>query len=460
MTRGRQLSGRAMLKLKTFLNRRADANFKDVLKSASAAFLLKNIGTVLSFGFNIVLGRLLGAHGSGLYYLALSFTSVAVMISRFGLDNTLVRFSAAHASKEEWSAVKGLYYRAMAVSSFVAVLVSVVTWFLAPVLAVRAFSQPELTPLIQLMSLSIFPTSLLTLYAQLLTGVKKTSQAVAVQLVLPQAATMLVTLLAAPVWGLTGAVWAYTAGALVTAVISFIWWRQATFNHMKDVLPAFEMRDMLRSSLPLFWQSLFLLVPKWASTWMLGIWASSADVGIFSVATRTAFMISFILVAVNSASSPRFAEMYSKGDLKGVGRLARDTALIMALFSAPILLFLLIFPGWVMSWYGPEFRSGGLALAILALGQYINTSSGSVQRVLMMCGYENLMRNVAAFCAVLVLLLNVLLIPPYGVLGAAIASAVTLSVQNILVAILVKQKMGIWTLPFVYLVQRLVQYGK
>lgn len=449
-----------MLKIKMLFNRRADANFKDVLRRASAAFLLKNIGTLLSFAFNIVLGRLLGAHGSGLYYLALSFTSVAVMISRFGLDNTLVRFSAAHASKEEWSAVKGLYYRAMAVSSFAAVIVTLLTWFLAPLLAIRVFSQPELTPFIQLMSLSILPTSLLTLYSQLLTGVKKTSQAVAVQLVLPQAATMLVTLLAAPTWGLAGAVWAYTIGAFITSVISFIWWRQATFQHIKDVKPAFAMREMLQSSLPLFWQSLFLLVPKWAPTWMLGIWASSADVGIFSVATRTAFLISFILVAVNSASSPRFSEMHAKGDLKGVGRLARDTALIMAVFSAPILLFLLLFPGWVMSWYGPEFRSGGLALAILAVGQYINTSSGSVQKVLMMCGYEYLMRNVALFCAVLVIVLNVLLIPPYGVIGAAISFAVTLSVQNIIVAVLVKQKMGIWTLPFVYLAQRLVQHGK
>lgn len=449
-----------MLKLKHLLNRRADANFKAVLKSASAAFLLKNIGTLLSFAFNIILGRLLGAHGSGLYYLALSFTSVAVMISRFGLDNTLVRFSAAHAVKEEWSAVKGLYYRAMMLSSLAAIVVTGVTWFLAPLLAERAFSQPELTPYIQLMALSIFPTSLLTLYAQLLTGVKKTSQAVAVQLVLPQAATLLLTVAFVPFWGLSGAVWAYTAGALVTLVLSYVWWRGATYRHIKDVQATFALRDMLQSSIPLFWQSLFLLVPKWASTWMLGIWATSADVGVFSVASRTAFLISFILVAVNSASSPRFSEMFAKGDIQGVGRLARDTALIMAVFSAPILVFLLIFPGWVMSWYGPEFRSGGLALAILAIGQYVNTSSGSVQRVLMMCGYEHLMRNVAAFCAVLVLILNFVLIPPYGVVGAAIASAVTLSVQNLLVAFLVRQKMGIWTLPFVYLARKLVQHGK
>jgi O-antigen/teichoic acid export membrane protein len=449
-----------MLRLKRLLNRRNDATFTDVLKRAGAAFLLKNIGTLLSFAFNIILGRLLGAHGSGLYYLALSFTSVAVMISRFGLDNTLVRFSAAHASQQEWSAVKGLYYRAMTLSSLVAVLVTGVTWFSAPFLAERVFSQSELTPYIQLMSLSIFPTSLLTLYSQLLTGVKKTSQAVAVQLVLPQAATLLLTLALVPVWGLAGAVWGYTIGALVTLVFSYVWWREATFQHIKDVQPVFALRDMLQSSLPLFWQSLFLLVPKWASTWMLGIWATSADVGIFSVASRTAFLISFILVAVNSASSPRFSEMFAKGDIQGVGRLARDTAMLMALFAAPILVFLLVFPGWVMSWYGPEFRSGALALVILALGQYVNTSSGSVQRVLMMCGYEHLMRNVAAFCAVLVLVLNVLLIPPYGVVGAAVASAVTLSVQNLLVAFLVRQKMGIWTLPFVYLAKKVVQHGK
>jgi O-antigen/teichoic acid export membrane protein len=88
-------------------------------------------------------------------------------------------------------------------------------------------------------------------------------------------------------------------------------------------------------------------------------------------------------------------------------------------------------------------------LPILAVGQFVNVVTGSVGYLLSMCGYERLQRNNIASCAALCVVLNVLLVPPLGAVGAAVASAVTLIVQMLTAAAIVWRKLGVITIPFI-----------
>jgi len=94
-----------------------------------------------------------------------------------------------------------------------------------------------------------------------------------------------------------------------------------------------------------------------------------------------------------------------------------------------------------------DLRTGGLALSIIAAGQFVNVVTGSVGYLLMMCGYERLMKNTTAMSAIVNILANVPLCPRFGVNGAAVASAITLIAQNLIDAIFVWRRPGIWTMP-------------
>ncbi|OEU69195.1 MAG: hypothetical protein BA863_00145 [Desulfovibrio sp. S3730MH75] len=102
-----------------------------------------------------------------------------------------------------------------------------------------------------------------------------------------------------------------------------------------------------------------------------------------------------------------------------------------------------------MAIFGKQFAAGGLVLSILAVGQFVNVITGSVGFVLMMCGYERLLRNNIALCAFINLALNYLLIPSLGAIGAAIATATTLILQNLIAAGLVWWRLGIMTIPLI-----------
>jgi O-antigen/teichoic acid export membrane protein len=423
-----------------------DEHMREILRGASTAFVLKGLSAVLTFLFYVVIGRLLGPSGAGLYFLALTAITIAAVLGRIGLDNTVLRFVAANAGAGNWNAVKGVYRKATVMAGIASTATAVSLVIVAPWLAARVFLKPELTALLRWMALAVAPIALLNLQAQGLQGLKRIRDSSLVANVGIPVFSLVGTLALAPRWGTVGATWAYSLAAVLTMLIGIWRWRAAT-PHLRRMEGRFDTAELLRSSVPLFWVSSFQLVIAWSSTVALGLLGTSADVGVFSAANRTAMLTSFVLMAVNSIAAPKFAALHQEGDLVTLGRIARKSANLMALTASPVLAIFILLPGPVMGMFGTKFSAGAPVLSILAVGQFVNVVTGSVGWILIMCGYERLMRNNIAVCAGLSVVLNLLLIPPLGIIGAAIATSTVLALQMLIAAAMVWQKLGVVTLP-------------
>lgn len=120
----------------------------------------------------------------------------------------------------------------------------------------------------------------------------------------------------------------------------------------------------------------------------------------------------------------------------------------MLLAATPLLLVILLFPEWLMSFFGEEFREASTALVILALGQFVNIATGSVGYLLSMTGHEKDVRNNVFVSAALGIGLGFALIPAYGLTGAASATAIAIASQNLLGVYQVKKRLGFNTLAF------------
>ena len=425
---------------------RLDTHMKEVVRGASTAFALKVLAAGLAFGLNVVLGRTLGASGAGLYFLAFGATAIAAEIGRLGLAGTLVRYVARFASSEQWGSVRGVYDKAMGVALVASLLSATALYLLAPILASKVFSEPALTPHLQLMALAVLPLALFRLYANALQGLKRVRDSLLVQSVLPPLLTLPLVAWLGPAHGVSGAVVSYTFAAWIVLVIGLWQWRRLT-PHLKAAHGVFGTRDLFASCVPLFWGSVLQMIMNWGPTLLLGVWADSAQVGVFALGSRIAGLTSFVLVAVNSIVAPKFAALYAERNTVALSSTARNSAKLMTLVAGPLLLVFLVFPESIMSVFGKEFVNGATMLTILALGQFVNVVTGSVRSLLIMSGNERLFRNNQIACVLLLLALSLALIPVYGGIGAAVAAATTLSVQNISAALLVRWKLGISTLP-------------
>jgi O-antigen/teichoic acid export membrane protein len=188
----------------------------------------------------------------------------------------------------------------------------------------------------------------------------------------------------------------------------------------------------------------------WTATFVLGIWGSRTDVSVFNAASRTALLASLTLMTVNSVAAPKFAMLYQQGNLEALGSTARGATRMMLGFASPVFLLFFLAPSWTMQWFGVNFAAQGAAtLMILAAGQLVNVATGSVGCLLMMTSNERLVRNNNIFAAIENLILNLLLVPWAGVIGAATAMALSVATANLVALYLVRSRLGIRTIPSV-----------
>lgn len=428
--------------IKTKIYASLDEHMMEVVCGAGVAFGLKILGAALQFGFSVLLARTLGAEGAGIYFLALTICTVAWAVGCFGLENSLLRFVAAGASKFDWGAVKAVYRKSMAISSLTSVALSALVFVMAPSLALTVFNKPELTDPLRYMALAIWPMTMVLLQGESIKGLKRIRDSQLVNGVVVPAVALSGLMLIGNRFGILGAVGAYGLAAVAAAAIGAWLWHRS-IPKLTPVKTSFATRTLLKSCVPLMLVSASYLVMQWSSTFALGIWGTKTDIGIFSVALRTANLTSFILISVNSIVAPKFSELYSRDDLEALENTARKSALLMTLIASPILLSFLVFPQFIMGIFGSGFVDGGYLLSIIAVGQFINVATGSVGFLLVMTGHERLMRNNTMFVALFAVVLNLVLVPRFGALGAAISTSMSIAMVNMISLYLVWRSLRI-----------------
>ena len=404
---------------------------REVAGGTAMVFLLRVLGVGLSFGFNVLLARLLGAEGAGIYYLAFTVTSIATVVGRVGLDNALLRFTAADAAQEDWAGIAGLYRQGMRIAMGASAAATVFVIGSSPWIAGVVFSDPALANPLRLMALAILPMSVLMLHGEFLKALKKFRDAVFVQgLGIPLVSILLLFPLTRSL-GVVGAVGSYVVATLLLLLLGWAFWRRAT-PQLRGLRGNFDARLLIATSTPLFWVALMSLLMTWTDTIMLGIWTDSESVGIYSVAKRTAVLTSLILVSANSVVSPKFAELYAQGNLRALGTFARSAARFMTFLALLPLLVFTIFPVWILGLFGSGFGAGAEVLVILSIGQFVNVAAGSIGPLLIMSGHERVLKRIVVFSSVVNLILNALLVSGYGMVGAAVASSISIVLMNIL----------------------------
>lgn len=422
---------------------RMDIHSLEVLSGATLAFALRAVGAGLALALNIVIGRLLGADGAGLYFLALSVVTIGAVVTKVGLDITLLRFVASSASRGDWNRMLGVFRMSIRIAAGTSLAATVAVFAIAPWMAERLFGEPALAPTVRVMSVGIFSFAMMTLIAESLKGLKRIRNSMLVSGVIYPGVALIIIWPLATQFGAPGAAMAYVLGTAAAAAVGWAMWR----GHVAGIdapAPAFERTTLWQSCRPLWAMSIINrgLLP-WVPLFLLGTWGTVEEVGIFGAAMRVAMLLSFFLTAVNTAIAPKFAELYTNGQIEMLGQLARRFALLITLAASPLFVLMIFAGDWVMGLFGPEFVQGGTALAILVVGQAVNTMTGSVGYLLNMTGHERDNRDAAILSVLIMFATALTLIPLLGLIGAALASMFAVLTTNIYASIQVYRRLRV-----------------
>ncbi len=418
----------------------------ELLKSVGGAFLLRAAGAALAFLLNVAVGRLLGASGAGLYYLSLSVISFAAVIARLGLENTVLRFVASFKDDGDWGQVRGvLRYALIRVGCFSLVLSGVIFIF-SKWMEVNVFDSPGMAQVLIALCISVFSFNFMIVLSEALKALGQITNAMLIGGAIYPFAALLVIYPAISLLGVAGAGAAYTFGTLVASTLGLVLWNRSLSR--KAPASAVNAADMRASSRPLWGMTIIhkAFLP-WTPVIMLGLWASPADAGVFGAATRVATLVSFFLVAVNAVVGPRISVFYARGEINKIKHLTNKSSRLLAIAITPLALGSLFLSSQIMGLFGKDFSQSGLVLSILLCGQLVNGITGPVEFILMMSGRERIMRNIVIISMLVMLVLSVMLIPSYGDLGAAIASACAAATTSIISLIAVYIQFGFWVTP-------------
>lgn len=210
------------------------------------------------------------------------------------------------------------------------------------------------------------------------------------------------------------------------------------------VKPVHTPRKWLVIALPLLAEGVLFIFLNQTDIVMIGALKTAQDVGIYSAAIKTAVWISFVLRAVNTVIAPVFTTLYTQKDYQGLRSLVMTVTHWMFWPSLGIALGLVIFARPILQLFGPEFTAARLPLFALIIGQLFNVGCGSVGYLMIMTGHQNQSAIILGWGALANVILNAVLIPPFGILGAAIATALSMILWNVWLHVLVVRYLNVY----------------
>ena len=164
---------------------------------------------------------------------------------------------------------------------------------------------------------------------------------------------------------------------------------------------------------------------------LVAIILGPAQAAVYTAATRFLVVGQFANTALNQSAQPRFAELFAVDDRRGANVIYRATTAWLIVLTWPLYLLAVIYGPEVLSIFGHSYRAGHLVMVILGLTMLVATACGQVDMVLITTGRSSWSLANGLTAVVLNVGLDLLLIPRYGIAGAAIGWAVAIIVTNL-----------------------------
>ncbi len=415
-----------------------------LLKSGALVSLANILSTVLGLLFSVYVARTYGAHATGLLALISSVLTFSYVISSLGIHTSILRMIPEH--EQLYSSLSSLYLmRRIIIILFISASSTAAALYLLSGFIVDIFANiTEFSPALRLIAPFLVIIVISKFFIQSLRAFHSV-KIFSVFIVLdPLIKLLSIYLLTSISIKLINPVIAMLVSPCVLIITAYVAVHMLCNKHIvldsRTLVHNTPTIDIIKLSMPMLLTTIMHIIISEIDTIMLGIYVSTEEVGIYSVAYKISVFASFFLGAFNSILAPQYSKLHASGDKIGLRKLAQRSTRVICLISFPICLALYIAGENILAFFGQEFIAGYSVLMILVAGQMINLAAGSVGYFLNMTGNQVPFNMIITASGILNIGLNLLLIPRYGMIGAAWASMVSLIVWNILATVLTKLK--------------------
>lgn len=399
-------------------------------------------GSLIGLVLAAIVGRTLGTEGAGSYFIAVAAFMIVSNVAELGADTGLVRFVSAAAATGRLGTVRALVRAALrpvlvAGTGFV-LLVAVLAG-----LDVGPSSVPG--PLLVGGATLAVTSSLLAIALSLTRGFgDATTYPLLQNVALPVLRLVAVGTAVLTGAATTGVVAAWMVPTLLVALVAALVARRQLRRHTADLAtePA-DTSAFWRFSASRGFAAAIEIGLEWIDVLLVAALTSAEAAGVYAVVTRCARAGEVVQQAARVAVGPQISAALARDDVPRAQEIYGVVTAAMIWLAWPFYLLVAVFGDALLSLFGPGFEDGATSLAVLVAAMAVATAAGTVQTIVLMGGRSSWQLADKTGALVLNVSLDLLLIPLWGIEGAAVAWAITIVADTAVVVWQVQRLMGV-----------------
>lgn len=417
-----------------------------IVKSGIGNLLINILNKFIVLISGVLLVRILGKDGYGIYSYILSLIYVLIIPAEFGISTLIVRDTAQGIAEKKFGLINGVWRWSLRVTLLlyaivVGASVAIVMW------GPGNFDPTVLTTFFWSLCLMPFQAIILLISAAL-RGMKRIIIGQLPDLIILPGLFIilfLIVYLVSPSSITTSSSMALRSiSAMIAFIFSIIFFIKVTPKAILKTQPTYQRRHWFSSALPLGLSSGLGMVKSRITILLLGLFVSANQIGTFQIAISTAALAAIVLHANDATLAPQFASLYIQEKKQALQHLVTLNSRIVFAFNLMITMVFVVFGKALLAFvFGPELIEAYPSVLIMMVGQLINSLVGSVVYLLNMTGNENDVMKVIGFSSIINVVFTLILSPFWGIIGGAISTTVSLIFAQIIMSMLVRKRLGI-----------------
>jgi len=404
------------------LNYRANKTIKDIQWS----FLSLLTSSLVHLLLRIVLSKEFGPKFLGIYTLVFTIYMFGTQFAAFGFGAALTKYIAEH--ENDTLKIKEYVSSGVIGSLISGLTMGILLYSLSPFVSTNFFHFPEMAPLLRITAICFPFIAIQKITTGIMNGFRKMNHFAMINILQNTLVFLISILFVFPLkMGVTGAVIGFVLPTVVIGTLSLLYIRKL-FSLRTGVVLGSALREISWFGFYIVLGNSVGMVNTQIDSLLIGRFMSETDVGYYSIAVIIVQGITLLPSAVQAVTSPAIAKYYGKREYSKIKELVKSTMLKIFAIDLMVLIFLIIFGKYIIIiLFSEEFTPAYIPMLILSIGYLMYSPWISVGTIFESTGKANVSFKLSGFCAIVNTILNLLLIPRYGLVGAATATAFSLT---------------------------------
>jgi len=463
-----------------------DKSIKKIAKGGGIIFIGIIISKILSYIYRIIVARI-GVEEYGLFSIGLAVTGFLAMISTLGMGEGVVRYVSYYIGKKQEYKARNIIKYVLILTTTFSIFVAVSLFILSDWISINLFHNKNLSIILAIFAISLPLDVVKKIILSVMRAFQKIEYEVYSRNLIENISKILLTLLLIYLgFGIIGVAIGYVAAFVISLFVSFYFLQTKVFS-LKGKTTMIQNRDILNYSLPLLFTGFMLFIMGWIDTLMIGYFRTTAEVGLYNAALPLAHLLYIFTYALFFLFLPTLSSLYAQKKKEIFKPLYKTLTKWIFWINMILLSFFILFPKQIISTFfgqkylsttilfGKEILPVPLSLTILSIGFFFGYLMHGGSTFFLVIKKTKLLLFNSIIIALINLILNYILIPPYGIIGAAIATSTSFLVMGLLLIIEIKILLNIWpfkrsyfrilfsaalSLILTYLLSRIIRFNK